>query len=111
MSAWFAVADHQQPRRGRQHDRAVAWQLRNEGHLANDVSVTALRDLAPIPLDLGRAVDDDEHLVARVALAHQDATFREVDLVGQHANPLDLALSETREEGDGAQQIELLING
>src|SRR5262249_13065068 len=56
------------------------------------------------------ALDDHEELRARRSLAGQDEARRDIDLLGQLADLLDVMSREVLEQRDVLQQLELLVD-
>ena len=81
----------------------------DERDLAQEVTGAQRCHPLPLPLDLDRAVDDDEELVAGGALASKQLTGGDVDLVGEHGEPFELATGEAGEERYPFQLLELLV--
>jgi hypothetical protein len=104
-----AAANHQQPAVLGQDDCRRARSAIEKSDLAEEFTRTSDGEGTTSALDLRRAANQDEELLAGLALAHEHPTLGQIHFVGEHADPLDLASAETREEGNLPQQLELLV--
>src|SRR5204863_2239859 len=82
-----------------------------ERDLTEEVAPAERRDLAAAAIDPDRAVEDQEELLAVLALGHEDATCRDVDFVGELPHLLEAPSAKPREERHLLEQLELAVHG
>ena len=101
-----SVTTSSRSRRGRDHRRRPR-PVGDERDLAEEVARPHRVHLAALAADVGRALDQDEELAPRIALARQHLPLGHVDLVGDERDLAELLLRAVREERHPLQQLDL----
>ena len=87
-----AVGDHQQTHRCRGHDVRRAGLTVDQAHLAEEVARSQAHRAGPRGGHAGLPLDDDEQFAADIAGGRQPLPRRDLDLVGEPADLLELSL-------------------
>src|SRR5258708_15660707 len=104
-----ARGDHKHSRRLRRRDRRSARRAGDERDLAEEVAGAERVHLAALALHVGGALDDDEELLARCALARELPALLDRELVGDGRDLVQLPLRAVLEQRHALEQLDFCV--
>lgn len=107
--AELPLTEHEQLHRTVGYDRGRAGAAVQEGQFSEVLAPTQFGDGLAASLHCGLAIEDQEKLMTRFALLTQNLPGIDCDLVGGATQRLQLPFTESREEGDPCEVVELCV--